>query len=238
RNFVLKSGFDEREAPARPTLLGLEQKTWLIDGLTESDATWKFLGSDVQLAQMAIDLSRFEQLPEQFRNRFYFSTDQWDGYRSERAEILEAVADVDNVIALAGDIHAFYASELFVDFDAPTRPAAIEFVVAGITSTSVQEETQSTVDATPTLTALGLGELVPLFDEILVEGSPHYRYAKSSATGIAIIGVDRGRAVEVDFIHVDDVEKPKWNGRSEHVRFRVESGEKRIQRVRTALKRT
>jgi alkaline phosphatase D len=235
RNFVLKSGFDAREAAARPTLLGAEQKAWLIDGLTDSDASWKFFGSDVQLAQMAIDLSGFEQLPDQFRNQFYFSVDQWDGYRSERAEILRAASEAGNVVALAGDIHAFYASELQVDFDRPGRPAAVEFVVAGISSASVQEETQAVVDATPTLAALGLGALVPLVDQLLRQASPHYVYAKSLSYGIAVIDVQRGRAIEVDFLLIDDVSRPRWNGDLERVRFRVESGSTRIQRTRIPL---
>ncbi len=106
---MLKPGFDEREAAALPTLLGAAQKAWLLDALSSSDATWKILGSDVQLSRMLVDLRSFELLPEgRFKNLFYFSVDQWDGYRSERAELLRTIAGVDNVVAIAGDIHAFH----------------------------------------------------------------------------------------------------------------------------------
>ena len=232
RNFVLKSGFDEREAAARPTMLGQTQKAWLIEQLTSSDATWKFLGSDVQLSQMLVDLRSFELLPEQFRNLFYFSVDQWDGYRSERADILRATAGVENLVSLAGDIHAFYASELYENFDDQSvPPVAVEYVCAGISSSPVQEITQSTVDSNPTLSALGLGALVPRFDEILTQASPQYRYAKSLTHGIALVDVQRADAIEVEFLQIADVRTPEWDGSLERVRFRTAAGSRRIDRL-------
>ena len=94
---------------------------------------------------------------------------------------------------------------------------------------------QAVVDATPTLSALGLGELVPLFDELLVEASPHYVYAESLAHGIAVVNVERGRAIQVDFLHIADVFEPEWDGDLARVRFRVQSGDARIQRSRIAV---
>jgi alkaline phosphatase D len=232
RNFVLKPGFDEREAAVLPTLLGATQKAWLQDALSSSDATWKILGSDVQLSQMLVDLRGFELLPEQFKNLFYFSTDQWDGYRSERAELLRTIAGLDNVVAIAGDIHAFYASELYEDFDDQSvPPVAVEFVCAGISSSPVQEITQSTVDGNATLSALGLGALVPRFDEILTQASPQYRYAKSLSHGIAIMDVQAADAVEVEFLQIADVRTPEWDGSLERVRLRTTAGSRRVQRV-------
>ena len=231
RNFVLKPGFDALETVARPSLLGATQKAWLIDALTGSDATWKFLGSDVQFSQMLVDLRSFELLPEQFRNLFYFSVDQWDGYRSERADVLRAAGSVENVVALAGDIHAFYASELYEDFDQPTTPVAVEYVCAGISSSPVQEITQSTVDGNPTLSALGLGALVPQFDAILTQASPQYRYAKSQSHGLAIVDVQGTDAVEVEFLQIADVRTPTFDGNVERVRFRTPAGSRRVDRI-------
>src|SRR5262249_30744524 len=161
------------------TLLGAEQKAWLIEAIRSSRASWKIIGNDLQMAQQAVDLERFDKLPAQYRAKFYFSVDQWDGYRSERAEIFQALSGVKNLVSVAGDIHAFYAGELHVDFDDPSRPVAVEFVVAGITSSSLQEETASEVASNPTLSALGLGDLVPLTDRIIAETNPHNVYADS-----------------------------------------------------------
>ena len=48
-----------------------------------------------QLAQMLLDLSGFPTVPDAYKQNFYFSVDQWDGYRSERlpANLLQAQRD-------------------------------------------------------------------------------------------------------------------------------------------------
>ena len=120
RIFLLKSGFDPKEAAAKPSMLGAEQKAWFLGAVKASTATWKVWGSEVQLAQMVVNLSSFPMVPAPFNDLFYLTVDQWDGYRTERAEILGALKDVENLVVVTGDIHAFYASELHVDFDAPS----------------------------------------------------------------------------------------------------------------------
>jgi alkaline phosphatase D len=79
RQFVLKKGFDAREAAVKPTMLGGEQKQWLIDKVTASTATWKIWGNEVQLGQMLVDLRGFTQLPAMFQDLWYLTTDQWGG---------------------------------------------------------------------------------------------------------------------------------------------------------------
>src|SRR5262249_30823217 len=132
--FLLKSGFDPQEAAAKPTMLGADQKSWFIDAVKGSTATWKFWGNEVQLSQMVANLSSFKSLGS-FADKFYLTVDQWDGFRSERQEILTALSGVDNIVAITGDIHAFYASELHPDFDNPgPKPVAVEYVTSGISS--------------------------------------------------------------------------------------------------------
>ncbi len=228
RNFVLKAGFDPREAEGNPSMLGQEQRQWLIDTLSASNATWKLWGSETQLSQMLVDLSSFPDLPEDFQDVFYFSVDQWDGYRTERAALLQELSSINNLVVLTGDIHAFYASELHTDFDNPTDPVAVEYVCAGISSGSVQSITQQTVDANPLLATLGLGDLVPRFDELLQAASPHYKLARSNANGIAIMEVTQD-AVEVTFLQVSDVLKPDFDGQVTRTTLRTASGTKTIE---------
>ena len=232
RNFALKSGFDVFEAAAdpRPTMLGAEQKRWLIDGLTGSDAAWKLWGSSVQLAQMTLDLSGFPDLPEQYRGLFYFSLDQWDGYRSERAEVLAALAGVPDLVALVGDIHAFLASELQVDFDQPAEPMGVEFVCAGISSPSVQALTQRVVNGNEVLVAVGLADLVPRFDELLRLPSPHYKYSAVNDNGVAVMDVDAER-IEVTYLIVEDATRADGGMVRQRVRMRVARGSSRIELV-------
>lgn len=233
RNFALKSGFDEIEADVAPTMLGAAQKQWLIDGMRSSTATWKIWGNQVQLWQMALDLSGFPALPEQYRDLFYFTLDQWDGYRSERREILTALADVRNIVAVTGDIHAFFAAELHPDFDDPGEPTAVEYVTAGITSLSVQLITQATVAGNPLLSALGLLDLVPRSAQILRSTNAAYlRHADTLANGIAIVDVRADSEIEVTFLRVNAVTNPSYAAQTlERARFRTVSGSNRVETI-------
>jgi alkaline phosphatase D len=230
RNFVLKSGFDEVEAAGEPSMLGDAQKQWLLTGMTGSSATWKVWGNQVQAAQMLIDLSSFDMLPESYRSTFYFSTDQWDGYRSERDAVYGALSGVDNLVALAGDIHAFYASELQADYDNPADPIAVEYVVAGISSTPVQTITQRTVSGNDVLLALGLGDLVPRFDELLQAASPHYKYARSNENGVGIVDLSAD-AFEMTFLKVNDPTAETFDGQVARTRFRTAAGSRRVELI-------
>ncbi|MSP72417.1 MAG: hypothetical protein EXR76_09610 [Myxococcales bacterium] len=231
RNFLVKETYDQLEAAASVSLLGAEQREWFIGALNQATATWKLWASSTQVAQMAVDLTPFADLPPMFRKAFYFSVDQWDGYRSERAALLRSVAEAGqkNLIVLSGDIHAFYASQLYVDFDAPAEAVGVEFVVGALSSTPVQEITKRTIAGSPTLTALGLADLVPQFDELLGAASPHYVYRNSQLNGFAIAEVN-ALTFEVELVQLDGVTDlvaptPK------RVRFRVAAGSNTLVRV-------
>lgn len=236
RNFCKKTGtdpdgnpvgFDAIEAIVKPTMLGAEQKTWLIDTISGSDATWKIWANETQLLQMAMDLSVFP-LPPLFKGIYYFTVDQWDGYRSERAEVLGALSGVTNLVALTGDIHAFYAGELHVDFDNPgTEPIGVEYVTAGISSSPVQEITQNVVDNNQALQDYGLADLVPQFDQILTSSSPHYKYASSMAHGVSVIDVTAAE-ITVTFLNIANVKSKDWDGAVERTTFKTASGSNRV----------
>ena len=206
RNFVLKSGFDPLEAAAKPSILGADQKAWLVAAISGSTATWKLWGSSTQMGQMLLDLSPFETVPAQYRQNFYFSVDQWDGYRSERAEILGALADagVNNLVALSGDVHAFFVSELQRDFDAPGEPVGVEYVCAAISSGSSKEMTRTTVENNTVLNALGLVALVDQMDDILRTANPHYKFTNAAGNGLGLVTVAADR-VDVQLVQVGDV---------------------------------
>ncbi|MBA3499680.1 MAG: alkaline phosphatase D family protein [Myxococcota bacterium] len=227
RTFVIKDAFDAREAAAAPTMLGATQRAWAIETVTASTATWKVLASPLIMAQMVLDLSAYERLPDMFRNRFYFKTDQWDGFRTERRALLEACGSVDNVVVLSGDLHGFYAAELYADFDAATEPLAVEFGVSAISAATVDVQLAAVVDANPFLEAFGLGELIPQFDANLLATNPHIRHADSVTNGFAIVELGP-QAVDVRFVAVDGVTTPSGRARSE-VAFRTRLGSRRIE---------
>lgn len=213
--FLLKAGYDAKEVAADPpmTMLGAPQKEWFLGAVGDSTATWKVWGNEVQLWQMAIDLKPFPAVPAPFNDLFYFSVDQWDGFRSERAEILTALSAVPNVVAITGDVHGFFAAELHPDFDAaePSPPVAAEFVVAGITSQSVRSIINDFIKASPTFVGLGLLDLVPQLDTLLTGTNKHLKFANSDAYGVAIVQASAA-AFEVTFLQLSDVTKPVYEG--------------------------
>jgi alkaline phosphatase D len=226
RNFVKKEGFDPIEAYVRPTMLGDAQKQWFIGSITSSNASWKIWANETQLAQMMLDLTSFD-IPDSFKGIYYFTADQWDGYRSERAEIVQALSGTQNIVALTGDIHAFYACEIHADPDVvTTAPVLVEYVTAGISSSPVQEISQGVVDSNPAFAALA--PLVPMFDQILTATSPEYKYAKSLSHGISIVEVQGAAELRVTFLQIADV-KSEAAGPVERRSFRTVAGSSRVE---------
>jgi alkaline phosphatase D len=228
RTFVIKEPFDTREAAAAPTMLGAAQRDWLISALKASDARWKLWGSALMVAQMALDLRGIADVPPTFQNIYYFKTDQWDGFRSERAQILAALADVENLVVLSGDLHGFYAAEVRVDpDDLEAEPVAAEFTVAGISSISLVEQVTAVVAGNPLLAATGLGAVVPMFDEVLQATCPHFVHARSDGYGAAVVTVEAD-ALAVEFVAVEGVREPTYGGVASRTGFRVSAGSSRI----------
>lgn len=235
RHFVLKSEFDAREAAASPppTLLGSTQKAWLLSGVSASQATWKLVGSQVPLAQMTVNLAGYE-IPPPYNSEFYVTVDPWDGYRTERAEILGALRDVPNLVTLCGDIHAFYANQLRVDPDDPQGPvAAVEFTCAGISSGSLQEEIGALVNSSSLFLDLGLDALVPQLDNVLQTGTEwakeQFVYARSRSNGIALAEITAsGMAVEFRVWEPETILVETYAEPAAIERFTVAAGQKRI----------
>lgn len=200
RYFVRKSAFDPRESSAKPTLLGTTQKAWLTDAIKKSTTTWQVWANEVQMWQMALTLSQLPGMPPAFTYTVYVNTDQWDGFRSERAEILSQLTSK-NLLVLTGDIHAFFASELRVDFDNPSsKSCGIEFVTAGISSASLKTLVDKTVPPGSTLRPVAEAWAVGA-DAALKGTNPHLRFAASDAYGYALATIDKSQ-VEVTFVRL------------------------------------
>jgi alkaline phosphatase D len=117
----------ERREEGR-TMLGFAQEQWLGLGLARSKTTWNVIAQDVLMAELR------EKMPD---GNFGYWTDDWDGYPAGRRRLLAQIAKtkVANPVVIGGDIHAFFANDLRVDFDDPNSPVvAAEFVGTSITS--------------------------------------------------------------------------------------------------------
>lgn len=122
----LRSGCDDRLATGR-TLLGEDQRRWLLDGLASSDAHWNLVGQQVLMAQRDSKVGPGTEV----------SMDSWDGYAAERTRLLTGFRDsgATNPVVLTGDAHMHHAADLKLDFDDPDSPrVAVELVTSSIAS--------------------------------------------------------------------------------------------------------
>lgn len=121
------------EANDPRSFLGEKQKNWLLRSLKASPATWKIWGSEVMLMGLRIGPKAVAQV------------DSWDGYGFERKQILDYVIDngIQNVVAITGDIHTFFAGTATTTGDRTegNRPAFPEFVGGSATSLGLPEAT-------------------------------------------------------------------------------------------------
>ena len=118
----------EADDPGR-TLLGATQKEWLKRAVPSSKATWKLWGQPGD----ADGLDRRRGQPA--------IVDAWDGYAAERKEILEHLIanGVENLVALTGDIHTFFAGDISTTGRDDGAPAGVELVGGSATSLGLPE---------------------------------------------------------------------------------------------------
>ncbi len=110
------------------SILGAEQRSWLLDGWKESSARWNVMAQQVLFARSRRIGDDGAEL---------WSMDKWDGYPLERGQLLSAMADpgVANPIVLTGDIHSSWASGLLRDFDDAHSPlVGTEFACTSLSS--------------------------------------------------------------------------------------------------------
>jgi alkaline phosphatase D len=120
------------DADSPRTMLGARQLDWFKSRLVGAPTTWKVWATEMMV--MATRLS--PGVPAQ--------VDAWDGYGYERKQILDHILDnnVQNVVAVTGDIHTFFAGTAYTTGDKSTGRAALpEFVGGSATSLGLPEST-------------------------------------------------------------------------------------------------
>lgn len=122
-----------RSAPPG-TMLGPDQRAWWKATMRASRARWKLWANSVPCLPLRFDYGRIGA------DDLVLSADSWDGYPSERRELMRFLLDHDirNVVSLSGDHHAHFCGMIMEDFEADAqRPVAPEFCVAGFSSESM-----------------------------------------------------------------------------------------------------
>ncbi len=196
RNIVIKDTYDLYAAyryaatgKASENVFGDAQETWLKDKLTATN-TWKIIVSSVSLSALIFDLrGKPDVLDSTLRQRFYLTTDHWDGFPTKKQELLGYLrqSNVSNALFISGDIHASFAS---VESGIPTLTAP------AISSGSIKEEAGTVV--------LGAGYaegssiyryLAVELDETLKAGNPGLVYTNTDAHGFVVLEVKANEAL-------------------------------------------
>lgn len=153
-----KVGAQDHEGAADPArnLLGADQTAWLLEALSASKRAgtrWRLVGQQVVFAPL--------------RGVFgEFNADSWDGYRANRAAILEHLEReaIDDVVILTGDVHSAWA--LDVPAEAPVAAAPVA-PVAGSTNGTGSESTSGAKAGSTPLAGAG----APAYDPATGRGS-------------------------------------------------------------------
>ena len=124
------------------SMLGREQRDWLMGALDDSTAAWRLVGSPSIMHQS------FSQNPSELLQTAMLKLklmdedgegpdeDQWDGYPAERDAVLEKFSALDDVIVLSADIHVSVASQLSRNGTA----VAVEITAPSLTSQNLDEK--------------------------------------------------------------------------------------------------
>jgi alkaline phosphatase D len=104
--------------------LGSQQLAFARGGIKRSKAAWKVIANEVVMMPIKLDAERFD------------SFDAWQGYPVEREALLRTVKDVDDVVFVTGDYHAFIAGDVQT---ADGKTVATEFVGGSISSPTEPE---------------------------------------------------------------------------------------------------
>lgn len=136
--------------------------------------------------------------PSLLLDEYLLNADQWDGYNAERKDMMAFVRDtgIRNLVALTGDIHAFFAGPVMDDYDAPTpKPVMVDLVTAGISSNSFFSYFKNVVDTNPTFAAAkpliygeAAGKIQNAFNSTLRQFNADWmRHIDTDAQGFAVV---------------------------------------------------
>jgi alkaline phosphatase D len=130
------SGYCPASVDPTRTMLGADQRGWLLRGLGDSASSWNFVAQSVRFAQQ-------DSNPDPSKHTFD-GVDNWMGYVADRQTILERFATTRNPVVLSGDSHVNFVYDLKRDFGDPTSPT----VATELLGTSISSEGDPFVEQT------------------------------------------------------------------------------------------
>jgi len=152
-----------KDLPAQ-TILGKEQKTWFLDKLQASTATWKIWGNTTATLEMRADLQNLPHgITKPWPGAAYAGCASCDHSTAfvERGEIYDFVRNnrITGFATIAGDRHSFWAGVAAKSLPPkPFDPVGIAFVTGSISAPGFVEAFEHNLPKDHPLRALYLGQ--------------------------------------------------------------------------------
>jgi alkaline phosphatase D len=210
----------EMSKPGR-TMLGAEQRNWLMGTLDESASAWRLVGSP------SIMHRTFCEKPSELLETAMLKLklmdedgegpdeDQWDGYPAERDQLLEKFGSLDDLIVLSADIHVSVASHLSRN----GSPVAVEITAPSLTSQNLDEK----------LKLAPRDKSIVASEGEFIEQLDHVEWCEFSGHGYVVCDVDRER-LRAEWWLVDGVLEP-LPGESMAAAYEVRRGSPELTRA-------
>ena len=159
------------------TMLGTEQRNWLLRNIQESDAHWEVIGNQVVFSYLNWGYEDFN-----------INLDSWDGYPIEQQIISDVLREEENVVLITGDTHTAWAFEVTnkpqTSYNRETGEGAfaVEFGTTSISSSNANDRSPDSV--------------VLLHEKKIVNSdlNPHVKWTNMRDHGYMILSLDTERA--------------------------------------------
>lgn len=170
------------------TLLGEQQRAWLVAQLEDTQPRWTILASQIAMSRIAVGDAR---KPWGVAN-----TDAWDGYAQERAQLMATLKATQRkrFVVLSGDMHATLAGVLQPGELAPTLPdpeavLGAEFMSPPISSPATVDLLFPRLRSTGMVRKLAADALELLFSWM----NPQLRFVSIQLHGYSVVDINTDR---------------------------------------------
>lgn len=164
------------------TMLGTEQREWLVQGMSHSSARWKVWGNQTLMGRLVVR-------PQQ-EAKIYVSHEAWDGYEYEREQIMQALkqAPVDNLLVLTGDFHSTMACYLKIDYEDFNNWHNANIVGLEIMTPSISSPNLKRVILAESSLDININALTETVVRLI---NPHIKMFNSDLYGYSIVRLDQ-----------------------------------------------
>jgi alkaline phosphatase D len=207
---MVDASSEPTDNPVNHTMLGTEQRSWLVDGMAQSKAHWKLWGNQTLLSQFGV-LERISQKTLTLLAGY----DAWDGYRGERQKVLQELKNkgVKNLFVLTGDLHTYISSFVKIDYNKPGNKDAdnvvgFELMTPSVTSANFSLGLQLRAKVAPEGKKSFLDQVYAfvgsnytkgwlaerIFDDKLKLVNPHFASFGAIYYGYTVVAMDKEKA--------------------------------------------